>query len=211
MSRCFDIRNSVMQTPTFSAEIHDTIISGDDYFRYATLGLALRRILTDNIPGSLAELGVYQGNMSRFIHLLAPERPLYLFDTFEGFPQADVQFDGHRDMFKDTSVELVMSKLTDTNHVHIRKGYVPDTLAGLEAEEFAFVLSDLDLYKATRDSLEFFYPRLVSGGYLFVHDYNNPPDPAMLVNRAMSDFMAGKPERVIEIADKWGTALIRKI
>jgi O-methyltransferase len=211
MSEVVDIRGSVMQTPTFSAEIHEGLIAGDDYFRYATLGLALRRILVEDIPGAVAEVGVYRGDMSRFIHSLTPQRTLYLFDTFEGFPPSDVQFEGHSGMFRDTSVELVMEKVGNSNQVRIRKGYVPDTLAGLEHERFAFVLLDVDLYKPMKDSLQFFYPRLSRGGYLVVHDYNNPPNPSLLVNRALTEFMADKPERIIEIADKWGSVLFRKI
>jgi O-methyltransferase len=210
MSDIIDIKDSLMQLPTFSVEIHNRIIPRDDYFRYATLGLAVQRILTDDIMGSFAEVGVYRGHMSAFIHALAPERKYYLFDTFEGFPIEDVEFAGHSDMFKDTSVELVLKNIGNTENIVIRKGYIPDTLAGLEDEQFAFALLDLDLYIPTKRSLEFFYPRLVSGGYLAVHDYNNPPNPSILVNRAVNEFMHDKPERIIEIADKWGSVVLRK-
>jgi O-methyltransferase len=211
MPNVVDIKDSLMQLPTFSPELHARIISGDDYFRYATLGLAVQRILTDNIQGSFAEVGVYQGAMSAFIHSMARERKYYLFDTFEGFPRDDVEFAGHADMFKDTSVELVLENIGDIENVVIRKGYVPTTFAGLENEQFAFVLLDLDLYLPTARSLTFFYPRLAAGGYLVVHDYNNPPDPTILVNRAVNEFMQNKPEKGIEIADKWGSIIVRKL
>jgi O-methyltransferase len=210
MSNIIDIKDSLMQLPTFSAELHSQIISRDDYFRYATLGLAVQRIVNDNIKGSFAEVGVYQGTMSAFIHSMARERTYYLFDTFEGFPKKDVEFAGHADMFKDTSVELVLENIGDRENIVVRKGYVPDTFAGLEYEQFAFVLLDLDLYLPTARSLAFFYPRLVTGGYLVVHDYNNPPDPTILVNRAVNEFMQHKPEKGIEIADKWGSIIVRK-
>lgn len=210
MSNAIDFKSSLMQLPTFSVEIHNRIILYDDYFRYATLGLAVQRIVTDDIRGSFAEVGVYQGNMSAFIHSLAPERQYYLFDTFEGFPQEDVEFAGHSDMFKDTSVELVLKNIGNTDNIIVKKGYVPDTLAGLEGEQFAFVLLDLDLYLPTKRSLKFFYNRVVPGGYLVVHDYNNPPNPNMLVNRAVNEFMLDKPEKIIEIADKWGSVIFRK-
>ena len=45
----------------------------------------------------------------------------------------------------------------------VRQGYVPETLNGLEDERFAFVLLDLDLYKPTLASLEFFYGRIHPG------------------------------------------------
>src|SRR5271166_2984675 len=117
MSDTVDIKNNLMQLPTFSIEIHNRIILYDDYFRYASIGLAVQRILTDTIMGSFAEVGVYQGSMSAFVHALAPERKYYLFDTFEGFPREDVEFAGHSDMFKDTSVELVLKNIGNTENI----------------------------------------------------------------------------------------------
>lgn len=168
---------SIMQTPTFSAGIHSEMISHGDYFRYATLGLAVQRVQTEGIKGDFAEVGVYQGEMSRFIHALAPERRFFLFDTFEGFAKEDIESPVFEGMFHDTSAEMVLQRIGNVENIVVRKGYVPDTFAGLEDEQFAFVLSDLDLYKPTRQSLEFFYPRLARGGYLIVHDFNHPPRP----------------------------------
>jgi len=31
---------------------------------------------------------------------------------------------------------------------------------------------DMDLYQSTLDGIRFFYPRMTSGGYLMLHDYN---------------------------------------
>ena len=205
-----DIKDSVMQLPTFPAEINNNIMRQDDYFRYATIALAIQRILTNGISGDLAEVGVYQGTMSKFIHSLAPNRTLYLFDTFQGFPKEDVEYSGMEGMFRDTSVEAVLYNIGNTENVIIKEGYVPDTFVGLEEERFSFVLLDLDLYKPIKSSLEFFYPRLVRGGYMFVHDFNNPPNPDILVNRAVTEFMHDKPEHIIEIADKWGSVVFRK-
>ena len=100
--------------------------------------------------------------------------------------------------------------LGDLTNVIIKNGFVPDTLQGLEDITFAFVLLDLDKYKPTLASLEFFYPRLVKGGYLVVHDFNSP-ESDWACNRALNAFMKDKPERLIEIADRAGSAMFRKI
>jgi len=71
------------------------------------------------------------------------------------------------------------------------------------------VLLDMDLYRPTLSALEFFYPRLSSGAYLFVHDYHNP-ESDWACRRAVEEFMADKPEGVIEIADMWGSVVFRK-
>lgn len=43
---------------------------------------------------------------------------------------------------------------------------------GLE-EQFAFVSIDVDFEESIYEGLKYFYPRLTSGGYIFVHDYNS--------------------------------------
>jgi O-methyltransferase len=198
-----------MQFPTFNSVQHDLISSENDYVRYAILGLAVQRILTENIEGDFAEVGVYRGDMSKFIHGLAPNRPYFLFDTFEGFPAKDLEVGVIDSRFSDTSEQAVLKNIGDTSNVIVRKGYVPETLVGLEDQRFAFVLLDLDLYNPTLKSLEFFYQRLSSGGYIVVHDYNSP-ESNWACKRAVDEFMADKPEGIVEIADEWGSILFRK-
>ena len=159
------VRFREMRFPTFAAEVHRSIADSDDYFRHVTLGLALQRVLDEEIPGALAEVGVWRGETSAFLHRIAPGRRLYLFDTFEGFPARDLptgQTDGR---FRDTSATAVRARVGDSDDVVLKAGYVPDTLAEIPPEErFAFVLLDLDLYDPTLASLEFFYPACRRGG-----------------------------------------------
>lgn len=201
---------SRMRFPTYSVDKVNNSIDYIDYFRYATLALAVQRILIDKIEGNFAEVGVYKGDVSKFIHELSPGHKYFLFDTFEGFPKKDLEDGVIEDKrFSDSTVEKVLRNIGDTENVVIRKGYVPDTLSGLEEEIFSFVLLDLDLYNPTQASLEFFYPRLAKGGYLIVHDYNNP-ESNWACKRATDEFFNDKPESLVEIADVWGSVLIRK-
>jgi O-methyltransferase len=203
------VRFREMRFPTFDAALHESIAVSDDYFRYATLGLALQRVLDEGIDGALAEVGVWRGETSAFIHRLAPERALYLFDTFEGFPQQDLPLGAEDLRFRDTSAAAVRDRVGPSPNVALRPGYVPDVLQDVADERFAFVLLDLDLLEPTRASLEFFYPRLSPGGYLIVHDYNND-ESQWACKRAFDAFLADKPERLVELGDVWGTALIRR-
>jgi O-methyltransferase len=203
------VRHREMQFPTFPRAIHESIAPLQDYFRYATLGLAVQRVLDEGIPGAFAELGVWRGVTSAFLHSLATERTLYLFDTFAGFPDADLPAGADDRRFRDTSEAAVRARVGASANVVLRPGYVPDTLAGLEDEQFAFVLADLDLYDPTMASLAFFYPRIPPGGYLVLHDYNNP-ESDWACKRAFDAFLADKPEQLVEIGDMWGSALIRR-
>ena len=58
------------------------------------------------------------------------------------------------------------------NNCIVCKGYFPATTKDIE-DKFAFVSIDTDLYEPILAGLQYFYPRLNSGGYIFIHDYNN--------------------------------------
>jgi len=168
--------------------------------------MALFRLGEERIEGAMAECGVWQGRLSAFLHSTAPSRRLYVFDTFSGFPEQNLEAKDNR--FTNTSVELVKKNIGDLTNVELRPGYFPQTAVGLEQERFAFVMLDMDLYQSTIDGLEFFYPRMVSGGYVFLHDFNNPDEPG--VKRAVTRFFLGKPERIIELPDYGGCVAVRK-
>ncbi len=200
-----------MRFPTFVAATARAAVASGDYVRYASLALALRTLEREQVPGAFAEVGVWRGATSAFLHRESPERTLYLFDTFEGFPLADREPENAADArFQDTSEDAVRRAIGGSASVIIRKGRFPETTAGLEGERFAFVLLDLDVFAPTRAGLEFFYPRLAPGAYVFVHDYNSPESNAACF-RAVSEVMRDKPERVIELPDVWGSAVFRKV
>jgi O-methyltransferase len=203
------VRYREMRFPTFSAPVHRSITASDDYYRYTTLGLALQRVLDEQIPGAIAEVGVWRGETSAFLHRLAPDRRLYLFDTFAGFPESDLP-PGAQDMrFRDTSASAVARRLGPSPNVVLKPGYVPETLAEVADEGFALALLDVDLFAPTMASLEFFYPRLSPGGYLIMHDYNNP-ESDWACKRAFDAFLKDRPEQLTEWGDVWGSASIRR-
>ncbi len=179
-----------------------------DPVRYATMILAIQTVVRTQIKGDLAELGVFDGSTSKLIHSYAPDRKIYLFDTFGGFPDRDLK-GKHDGRFKDTSIEKVKQKFGNLTNVIIKAGYFPDTTQGLENEQYAFVMLDADLFAPTLAGLQYFYPRLASGGYIFVHDYNSD-ESNFAVSQAVSKYFADKPEKIIEIPDEGGSILIRK-
>jgi len=197
-----------MRFPTYSPSVDRAIQSLADSVRYAALGLAIQRLETEKVEGAFAELGVYQGVTSKFIHLQVPHRRLYLFDTFSGFP-AEALESSRDDRFRGTSQELVSRVIGDVTNVFFRPGYFPASAADVEHERFAFVMLDFDLHKSALDAFSFFYPRLVPGGYFFIHDFNSP-ESNRAISRAASEFMRDKPELLIEIPDQWGSAVFRK-
>jgi O-methyltransferase len=185
------------------------LVLTNDPIRYGTLYLSFEQIKKNHIPGSLAECGVNKGRLSKFVHDMVPDRRLYLFDSFQGFDVSNSDTRGD-DRFKDTSENEVLRTLVNTDNVIIRKGFFPSTAEGLESERFAFVMVDFDKYESTRAALDFFYPRMEPGGFVFVHDYNSP-ESNWACTRALDEFLADKSEKAIPIPDSWGTAVFRKM
>lgn len=206
---CRVVASKWFLAPYWSPEHRRAVVRMGDPVRYGTVDLALAQVVKEHVTGSIAECGVFQGSMSRFIHDRIPDRPFYLFDTFQGFDQRDSGTESdHR--FRNTSEEDVLNHIGDTRNIVIKKGFFPETVAGLEGERFAFVMIDFDKYQPTLAALDFFYPRTSPGGFIMIHDYSSP-ESDWACSRALNTFLAGKPEKPILIPDGWGTALFRKV
>lgn len=184
-----------------------------DYIRLSSLDLIADEINSNSIPGNVAEVGVYRGDFAKHINKVFPDRKLYLFDTFEGFDIRDVGYDIEKNysirttQFSDTSIDLVLEKMEFIENVVVRKGYFPETINGLE-DHFAFVSIDVDLYKPIYDALNYFYPRLSKGGYIFIHDYNNAIYKG--AKKAVRDYCSENKIPFVPISDNLGTAVISK-
>lgn len=163
----------------FCDELYETKLFKDDYIRAKTLELVAEEIRKNNIEGETAELGVFQGDFSQLINMMFPDKKLYLFDTFNSFSEIEAFREKENgscnevfiDSFKNVDVERVLGKMKYPENIIVKMGLFPESLEGLE-EKFAFVSLDVDFKESTISGLEYFYPRLEKGGYIFIHDYN---------------------------------------
>ena len=126
------------------------------------------------------EVGTYQGGSAYFIadafraHSITDFR-FHVFDTFEGHPADAVtaldpgQTPGH---FAETGFEAVRDYLSPFANVELHKGDVLQTLPSLPESKYRLVHLDTDLYLPTRTCLEYFEPRLSSGGVVVLDDYS---------------------------------------
>lgn len=158
---------------------------------------------TAGIPGAIAEVGPYMGGSSKIICEAKDGKNFYIFDTFEGLPPSTTGDDGGfsqgdfdakgitSDLFS-----FVKNYLKGYSNVHIYKGIFPEKNSeAVVGERFSFIHLDVDIYVSTKQSLEFFYPRLNKGGILVSHDYENSPG----VRKAFNEFFVDKPEPVVQI------------
>ena len=174
--------------------------------------LNIKQIIDENIPGDMAELGVFRGNSAASLahYARASHKNVFLFDTFEGFDTRDLtgvdQAKGVE--FADTSLDEVRALVGDENVTYV-KGRFPESIPpDLYSKQFCIAHIDCDLYEPGKAGLEFFYPRLAPGGLLIVHDYGNPFWDGM--KRAVDEYCRTIPERPLVFGDKSGTAMIRK-
>lgn len=183
-----------------------------DKVRLYNFWLQIQRLEKDNVVGDFAELGVYKGESARLLHLMAPGRVLHLFDTFEGFTEADLKPETGKAAtystknFADTSVEKVIKKIGgDSSKLKIHAGYFPDSATGAENTIFSLVNIDADLYNPVKTGLEFFYPRLAPGGVILIHDYNHRWEGLM---KAVDEFAAAIPYSLVPVPDLDSTVMI---
>src|SRR5207248_10954330 len=91
---------------------------------------------TQPVAGDIFECGVYKGGTAALFRSLIEEttcaKKLYLFDSFEGMPDTDPSKDWHnKGDFSDTSIEEVRKFVGGSEICIFRKGFIPDTFAGL--------------------------------------------------------------------------------
>lgn len=137
-----------------------------------------------------------------------PDRPLWLFDTFEGMTRPESvdidlrsrdaadQLALDRDPLAPDSpwcfspLEEVRANLGSTGYpadaLHFVPGPVEQTLPVADPGPIALLRLDTDWYRSTLVELEVLYPRLVQGGILIIDDYGHWQG----CRRAVDDYFA---------------------
>lgn len=171
-------------------------------------------ISTEKIPGDIAEVGVFKGASAKIIcsakDTIKSNKKVHLFDTFEGLPEVkSIDTKWNKKSFKkgqfNCSLESVKAYLKRFSNIYFYRGLFPGTSDPVKSKKFSLVHLDVDLYQSTKDSLEFFYPRMSKGGIIISHDYPF----AKGVKKAFDDFFKDKPEPIISLMNK--QAMIVKI
>jgi len=164
-----------------------------------------------DIPGEFWECGVYKGGtatlLSEILNASKTAKKLYLFDTFEGMPETDPRFDLHgKGDFSDTSLEAVTASIGAVDRCVFKKGWIPETFAGLGHMKISFAHIDVDIHRSILDCLDFIWPRLSIGGFIICDDYGFPSCPG--ARAAVDEFFIGKP--VVPLCIPTGQCVIFK-
>jgi len=204
----------ILRKQVFSQTVRE---SGKDWPSRAHTMIGLKRLrslreqvettLTDNIPGDYIETGVWRGGACIMMRAVLAahgesERVVYVADSFSGVPPPDrIRYpaDRGRNFYKykqlavsldEVQANFALYGLLD-RQVRFVPGWFSQTLAHLQAERFALIRLDGDLYESTMDALTALYPRLSPGGFVVVDDY------AMRSSRtAVHDYLDQRGEKV---------------
>ncbi len=138
--------------------------------------------------GDFVEMGCYKGDTSLLLAemLRNNDKKLWIYDSFEGLPEKSE---------KDNSVlgenfkrgELFATKREVKERFLraglkvpiIKKAWFADLTETDLPEKIAFAFLDGDFYDSVKDSLKLIIPKMVLGGVIIVHDYNNPALPGV--------------------------------
>ncbi len=163
--------------------------------RQLALIAQLRRLCRYDVPGAWTECGVWRGGSAMIMAAVAlqegaADRELWLYDTFAGMSEPtdrDVRWDGqaaaarreefqtHERWTQGVSAVDVYRNLLSTGYpahqLRLVIGKVEETLRQARPRRIALLRLDTDWYESTRAELYRLYPRLSSGGVLFLDDY----------------------------------------
>lgn len=163
------------------------------------------------LDGDFAEFGCYRGDTSIELQKILQsqaqnEKHLWLYDSFAGLPEKSPEdLSPAGDAFKQgelfvTKREVIEKfKRRNLRLPIIKKAFFEDLNETDLPEKIAFAFLDGDLYQSIKTSLKLASPRMVKGGVLVVHDYNNPELPGSA--KAVDEFLSTHQNLKLEIRE----------
>lgn len=133
-----------------------------------------------NLGGDYVECGVYKGGASRavceYIDFNSLDKDFFLLDTFAGVPlhlllpheQQPYNYARH-----DSYVEIAKANFKKFPRARIIEGQIPETLEQVHSRKIAYLHIDLNSLTAEIAALDFFWDRMVPGGFLVSDDYGH--------------------------------------
>lgn len=200
------------------AQLKTQMSSSDNILRrerHYTLGQLLER--ASQLNGDVAECGCWRG-LSAYQSATRLKQQnfkgtFYIFDSFEGlsdFKEEDISsFEKHDETRKKEFAcgeDIVKSNLSEFDFIEYKKGWIPERFHEVTDKKFSFVHIDVDMYQPILDSVEFFYPRMVSGGIIVFDDYGYNYFPG--AKKAVDEYVLDKNDFFLSLSS--GQAFIIK-
>ena len=206
------VRFREMRFPTFPPESTSRSPRPDDYFRYATLGLAVAARAGRGRRGRVRR-GRRLARRDERLPAPARARPAALpVRHLRGLPAARPAARRRRHALPDTSEEAVRRRVGPSPK---RRAAARATCRrrwpGLEDERFAFVLLDLDLLRADRARRSSSSTRACRPAATSSCTTTTTRSPTGPASGRSTPSSRTSPSRLVELGDVWGSALIRRV
>ena len=139
-----------------------------------------------HLNGDYVECGVWRGGMSAAIaEILEKDKMIYLFDSFEGLPQAkeiegiramewqrDVNSPAYYDNCKtEESFAHKAMQLAGHKNYSTHKGWFNQTLPEFKNHSIAILRLDGDWYDSIMVCMDELFPQVIDGGIVLIDDY----------------------------------------
>ena len=139
------------------------------------LKYAVRANETMDSNAVFAEFGSYKCGSGEILAKACPNRPLYLIDSFQGLPETNTDKGDSHFQGEFSDVDFIGTagyfKMLYPN-TRLLKGFSPSVFDFFDQNtKFTFVHTDCDLYQSGKDAIDFFWPRILPGGYFLWDDY----------------------------------------
>lgn len=199
-----------------------SVIESQSYIAGTWLFLELFKNIYPNIPGCIAECGVYKGGNAYLSQILSNDIlkiDYHLFDRFEGFPDLSGNDPlTRKDDFSNVDFSMIKDLFSNFPNVKIHKGFFKETLPDVSSSQFCIVYIDCDLFEPAITCCDFFYDKVPKGGYMLFHDYWVPDikiptgvkEPFRGVNKAVNKFFEDKPEDILVFPETTHAIIVKK-
>jgi len=141
---------------------------------------------TKNIEGDIVEIGVYRGSSSsvilKYLERANIQKPVWLFDTFEGFFYQEAQ-ESIDKIWKSTheteGYDIISKRLRDRapgrHNLTIDKLNIISNDLPLEIKKIAMCNIDVDMFEAVESALNKVAPLMAIGGIMICEDAGHTP------------------------------------
>ncbi len=135
---------------------------------------------TRNLTEAVVEIGSYKGGSAYFIasaikHFRKADSEVMVIDTFTGHPAHKLteEIEPHHKtgLFGDTAYEDVKNYLKPFSNLTVIAGEGTAVIGGWPERRYSLLHLDVDTYLTTKQCLEYFIPRMVSGGVIVIDDF----------------------------------------
>ena len=164
--------------------IHDGVVNMTDIntdlllWRHWNVVFCIRYVMKFSKPNNFnfVECGVASG-MSSYFALSELNNVSYTFHLYDswGIMKSEYLYDTEKEhigKYENQNIQNTKKNLERySDNIKYHVGYIPETLDDSAPNEIIYLHIDVNSAKTTNEILEFFYPRLISGGIILFDDY----------------------------------------